>query len=223
MRNFFLASCKPGIWVITILELVLIVLLVKKLKDTKNKSLVLCMVLIGIGLFIDALFISLGTLLPQEIILKVSPIRFIAHGSLIPLIFPICGYGLKLKEKPMKVIWAITIVIMALGLAEALATKLEIKEFANVLRAVSTAQTPKWADKVSRVLSFGTVIPLMISGAYVWIKDKHPELFLSGFLMFAFAALGPATGNMDLIFYISMYGEILMLLFFYLYSKNYKL
>lgn len=220
MRNFFLTSCKTGIWVITILELVLILLLSKKLKDTKNKSMVICMMLIGVGLFIDALFISLGALLPEEIILKVSPIRFIAHGSLIPLLFPICGYGLKLKEKPMKVIWIITIVVMILGLSEALATKLEIKEFANVLRAVSTSETPKWADKVSRILSFGTVIPLMISGVYIWIKEKHPQLFLSGFLMFAFAALGPATGNMDLIFYISMYGELLMLLFFYLYTNK---
>lgn len=220
MRNFFLMSCKPGIWVITILELVLIVLLSKKLKNAKNKSMVICMILIGVGLFIDALFISLGVLLPKEVILTVSPLRFIAHGSLIPLIFPICGYGLKLKEKPMKVIWAITIVVMILGLSEALATKLEIKEFANVLRAVSTSETPKWADKVSRVLSFGTVIPLMIAGVYIWVKEKHPQLFLSGFLMFAFAALGPATGNMDLIFYISMYGELLMLLFFYLDTNN---
>jgi hypothetical protein len=40
--------------------------------------------------------------------------------------------------------------------------------------------------------------------------------------MFAFSALGPATGNMDLIFFISMIGEVLMVLFFYLYSRVYK-
>lgn len=38
--------------------------------------------------------------------------------------------------------------------------------------------------------------------------------------MFAFSALGPATGNMDLIFYISMFGEVLMVLFFFLYAKK---
>ncbi len=41
--------------------------------------------------------------------------------------------------------------------------------------------------------------------------------------MFAFAALGPATGNADLIFLISMFGELFMLFFFWLYSfKNIK-
>jgi hypothetical protein len=37
--------------------------------------------------------------------------------------------------------------------------------------------------------------------------------------MFAFSALGPATGNTDLIFFISMFGEILMVLFLYLYAR----
>ena len=38
--------------------------------------------------------------------------------------------------------------------------------------------------------------------------------------MFAFSALGPATGNADLIFYISMYGELLMVIFLSLYAKK---
>lgn len=51
-----------------------------------------------------------------------------------------------------------------------------------------------------------------------YLKSKNILLFLSGFLMFLFSALGPATGNFDLIFYISMYGEVLMALYFYLYA-----
>ena len=39
-------------------------------------------------------------------------------------------------------------------------------------------------------------------------------------LMFAFAALGPATGNFDLIFLIGMFGELFMVLFFLLYGKT---
>ena len=54
------------------------------------------------------------------------------------------------------------------------------------------------------MLSFGTVVPLMLVGIYVWIRQKTPHLFLSGFLMFFFSAVGPATGNTDLIFFISM-------------------
>ena len=59
-------------------------------------------------------------------------------------------------------------------------------------------------------------------GVIVWARQKTPTLFLSGFLMFAFSALGPATGNFDLIFYISMFGEICMALFFLLYAKRKK-
>ena len=32
--------------------------------------------------------------------------------------------------------------------------------------------------------------------------------------------LGPATGNMDLIFFISMFGELFMVLFLYLYAER---
>ncbi len=35
-----------------------------------------------------------------------------------------------------------------------------------------------------------------------------------------FSALGPAAGNSDLIFFISMFGELLMVLFLYLYSRK---
>lgn len=62
----------------------------------------------------------------------------------------------------------------------------------------------------------------MIVGVIAWIKQKTPHLFLSSFLMFAFSALGPATGNADLIFFISMIGEVLMIAFFCFYALVYK-
>ena len=87
-------------------------------------------------------------------------------------------------------------------------------------RYASSEATPAWADAISRVLSFGTVIPMMIVGVIVWVKKKTPHLFLSGLLMFSFSALGPATGNSDLIFFISMFGEVCMVLFLYLFCKK---
>ena len=70
------------------------------------------------------------------------------------------------------------------------------------------------------MLSYGAVVPLILAGVVVWIKQKTPLLFLSGFLMFAFSALGPATGNFELIFYISMFGEVCMALCFLLYARR---
>ena len=40
--------------------------------------------------------------------------------------------------------------------------------------------------------------------------------------MFFFSALGPATGNTDFLFLISMLGEVLMILFLILYAVTYK-
>ena len=62
----------------------------------------------------------------------------------------------------------------------------------------------------------------MVCGLIVWIMKKRPELFFSGLFMFAFSALAPATKNMDLMFFISMFGEVLMVFFFWLYAKNRK-
>ena len=107
---------------------------------------------------------------------------------------------------------------MVAGFAQAIAIDLEMKTLGNVIRHVSAETSPAWAEAISSLLSFGTVIPVMIIGIYVWKKEKTPHLFLSGFLMFAFSALGPATGNFDLIFFISMIGEVFMVLFFYLFA-----
>ena len=217
MRNFLLASCPIAIWCITVIELVLLILMYKKYASSK-KPILLCMALITTGLFIDALGISLGSVLTGSVMTVVSRIRFISHGILIPLLFPICAYALGFNKKWTKAVWGLTVILMVAGLAEAIATVLEPDTIAGVTRFKAAASTPGWATAISNVLSFGTVIPLMIAGILVWIKQKTPFLFLSGFFMFAFSALGPATGNTDLIFYISMFGEVLMVLFLYLYA-----
>ena len=110
--------------------------------------------------------------------------------------------------------------VMLLGVAEGFATDLSVQQVAGVLRCTSGEGTPGWAKAVSSVLSYGTVVPLIIAGIVVWIRQKTPALFLAGFLMFAFSALGPATGNFDLIFFISMFGEVCMALFFLIYAKQ---
>ncbi len=219
MRTLLLSICKPAIMVIALVELVMTIVLFKKYAKDK-KPIALCMALITVGLLIDASVIALGGFIDVTKFALLSRCRFIAHGALIPLLFPICGYSLKANNKVMKVVWVFTAVIMVAGLAEALASVLEVKEMAGVMRYVAGDATPVWAEKISRLLSFGTVIPLMICGVIVWIKQKNPNIFLSGFLMFAFSALGPATGNADLIFFISMFGEALMILFFILYLNK---
>lgn len=219
MRNLFLSICAPAIWVIIAAEIVICALLFKMYKKT-GKKMVLCMALITLGLIVDAVVIALGSVLPAAVLPGLSRVRFVAHGILIPLLFPICGYALNAKPGVQKAIWIITILVSIAGACEGFATDLQKAEIAGVVRMLSGDGTPGWATAITNVLSFGTVIPLIICGVISWIKQKNPCLFLAGFFMFAFSALGPATGNSDLIFFISMIGEVLMVLFFLLYAKK---
>ncbi|MCQ2413079.1 MAG: hypothetical protein MJ057_09035 [Sphaerochaetaceae bacterium] len=218
MKEIIASSAIPGIWTIAVLEMVLFVIAIRSYKN-KGSKIVLLTACITIGLFLDAFIIGLGAFVNIEALRAISRIRFISHGVLIPLLFAICSLALDLKKPFSTIFYAITGILMVAGLAEALATVLDVTTIAGISRMASVkGQTPAWAEGISSILSFGAVIPLIIVGVIVWIREKTPYLFLAGFLMFAFSALGPATGNAKFIFYISMYGEILMVFFLYLYG-----
>lgn len=51
-----------------------------------------------LGLILDAAVIGLGAVMPAGILAAISPVRFIANGFLIPLLFPICVCALELKK-----------------------------------------------------------------------------------------------------------------------------
>ena len=219
MRDLLIENCTLVIWIIVIAEAILGVSLAAAYKKDR-RPIIICMILVDFGLLVDALLINLGGFFDGGLPEPVSRLRFILHGMLIPLLFPICGYSLKLKRKVMSVIWALTAVVMVLGLAEGMSITLELIQLGDVVRHNSADSSPAWAETIRSFLSCGTVIPLIIVGIAVWIKQKTPTLFLSGFLMFIFAALGPATGNLDLLFVITMIGEVLMILFFMLYVRS---
>lgn len=219
MRELLLVSCPIGVWVIAAVHLLLMLLCFRGWKGTKE-PLFLLSGLIVLGLFYDALILSFGTLPGLgEALRALSRLRFVFHGCLIPLIFPICAYALGFSKPWKTAVWVLTGVLIVLGAAEGFAVELVEQQVAGLARYTSGENTPGWAQAVSGVLSYGTVVPLMLAGIVLWVREKTPRLFLSGFLMFAFSALGPATGNFDLIFYISMFGEIGMALFFLLAAR----
>ena len=217
MREFLMTICPYAIWGIVACEVVVAALLFG-LSAKKKSKVARWSGILTLGLILDAALIGLGSLLTPEALETVSPVRFIAHGLLIPLLFPIMGYALNFRKPLMFVVWSFTLAMMVLGVLQAVKTPLVTETIAGVTRMKAGEDVPKWAETVSRILSFGTVIPMMVAGVIVWIRQKTPHLFLSGFFMFAFSALGPATGNSDLIFFISMFGELLMVFFLWLYA-----
>ena len=221
MQAFLTASCPVALPIITALEALFVILALRGW-FRKKEPLYLLTALVAFGLFYDALILSLGALLQNSPAFPVlSKLRFVAHGALIPLLFPICAYALDFSRIWKTVVWIFTGLVIAAGIAEGLSTVLMFSDQAGIARLMSNKElTPSWASTVSLALSVGAVIPVILAGIVVWIRQKTPLLFLSGFLMFAFSALGPATGNFDLIFFISMFGEVCMALCFLLYARR---
>ncbi len=215
MVELLYASCPIALWVITAINLAFTVLLFLKYTKTRN-ILFLLSGLLTTGLFYDAAILAFGTVMPDGALLAaLSRLRFVLHGGLIPLIFALCAHALNARGFWLKAVWGLTVVLCALGIADGCIRVLGVQTVAGVTRYASVS-APAWAEVVNSLLTFGTVIPLMIVGLVVWKKQKTPNLFLAGFLMFAFSGLGAAC--LELMFYISMYGEVLMAAFFYLYA-----
>lgn len=221
MREFLLAHGPVLAGILAALELIFGVVLLAMYKK-KRGVILLYMALVSLALCYDAAVLALGAFLPEGILRPLSQLRFIFHGLFIPLLFPICAEALRLPKTAKTVVWVVTALLMAGGLASGVLTRLEPSSVAGINRFLSGPQTPELAERFTRILSYGTVLPLMIVGVIVWIKRKNPALFLSGFLMFAFSALGPATGNFDLIFLIGMFGEVCMVFFFLVFGKTDK-
>lgn len=217
MKELLFASCPIMLWIISIIELVFTVLLFSRYAKTKNLIFLLSG-LICVGLTYDALALALGTVMKEgPVLLAISRLRYVFHGGLIPLIFAICAYALDFKGVWKATAWVLTGVLMVLGIADGCIREIGVQTVAGVCRYVSVS-APAWADIVNSLLTFGTVIPMMIAGVVVWVKQKTPHLFLSAFLMFLFSGLGAAC--LELMFYISMYGELLMALFLYFYAAH---
>ena len=130
MRDFLLTICPYAIWGIAAAELLIAIMLLR----LKKSPIVICSVLVTFGLILDAAIIGLGAFLPESVLAAISPVRFVAHGILIPLLFPICGYALKLKKPVMVGVWVFTVLLMIAGAAEGIATVLEPKKIAGVVR-----------------------------------------------------------------------------------------
>lgn len=217
MIDFLYETCPLMLYVITIAEIILTTKLFSHYTKTKN-IIYLLSGLICVGLTYDAMVLAAGDkLVASDLLLFLSRMRYILHGGLIPLIFLICAYALDFKGTWLKAAWVFTGILMVLGIADGCVRTIDNVLVASISRYVSVS-APLWADIVNGLLTFGTVIPMMIAGIVVWRRQKTPHLFLSAFLMFLVSGLGAAV--MELMFYISMYGELLMALFLYLYAKK---
>ncbi len=212
MRNFLINLAPVLVWLLAITEAATAIVCIKNSRNTLN----VLASFVSIGLAIDAAIIAAGTLIGEGAFLKsISQIRYMLHGTLVPLLIPISFYTYGIHQKiTKKILWIVTACVIVCGIVMGILTVTEPVLFAGVLRYGQSALTPAFAKTVNLILSFGGVIPLILVGVIHFIKHKSPYLMLSGLVMFAFSAIAPATGNMDLNFLTTMIGEDLMVFFF---------
>lgn len=219
-HDILASICPVTLWIFTAIHLIFIIFFIYFFVSFRKITFILCS-LISFGLFYDSLILSIGTIKSasskdSSIFCFFSQIRFISHGALIPLLFSITALVLQknMKKVIFNILIGLTVILIILGIAEGCATKMEYQTVANINRfTLDNKKTQMWAKIISYILSYGAVAPLIIGGIFDWIKNKTPMLFLSGITMFIFAAIGPGVGCTDLIFFITMFGEISMMLF----------
>lgn len=207
-------------WLFAAAEIVLTLILFSDF-GKKHAPVVLCMALLGLGLVVDALIIGCGNKLIEPVLALLSRGRFVLHGLVLPLNLTICVLVLPLWPIPKRLLLILSFCIMALGAYAGFMREIAIQDkIGDIVRFASVSPKDSWWEIVNTVLSYGTTIPVIITGIYLLIRERSASILLGGVLMFAFAALGPATGNFDLIFLITMFGEFFLLLFFTVYEKR---
>lgn len=224
MRQFLDAITVPSVWAICVLELLLLVFMIVRFIKTKSK-LTIVIACITFGLFFDAFIIALGAFHNAGGLQGISQWRFILHGLLIPLMFVVATFALDLKKPWKYVVFAVTLALMVAGCIEGSSVQIGLTTgLVDRFKALDT--NPKWISTITDILNYGTVFPLVAVGIYIWIKQKNPFLFLAGISMLGFTILGvfanifTKVGDVkgDYMFFISMYGEILMVTFMQIYT-----
>ena len=228
MRHILIASMAPVLWLLTVLDVFAVVKMFRQYK-AKKKIISLLVAVMCIGLLYDSLCLALGAFLKESAALRFfSQFRYIFHMTMIPLIFPICAYSLNAKPAVLKIVWAVTAVVMAAGLIAGILYKTEPRTVGAITRYAEAEGNPGW---ISGIVSFLDMFPvfLMIGVGIFLFKKKNPNMFLAGFFMLLFTMLGIFLGKdpggdrtKSLMFYISMFGEGLMVYFFWRFVEQQK-
>ena len=224
MREFLINYGFLFLWTISVIELILTSILFSDYRK-KSDPVIICMAILGVGICFDAFTLAAGSKLMIPLLQVLSRGRFILHGLLIPVILAICAFGAPFYKRMRIVTLVVTSILMIAGGAAGCFRELDkvvLNEgmVSEIVRYASVSPKDSWMELVNKALSYGTIIPLILTGIWITIKHKTPSILLAGILMLVFSMLGPLTGNTDLIFLLSMFGELSMLLFFMIFEKR---
>ena len=167
-------------------------------------------------------FLQYGTLFHH-----LSQLRYILHCTLIPLLFPICAYSLTENKTIVRIAWIFALIVMVLGLVGGLTVVTEPRTVGMIRRYASSDLTGKFSSTLTSLLDTVPVFIMIGIGIYLWIRKKNPNMFFAGFFMLLFTLLGIFLGkdpsgdrSQSLMFYISMFGEALMVYFLWRFIRK---
>ena len=181
-----------------------------------------------LGLFYDSLMLASGCFLEYGTLFHhLSQLRYILHCVLIPLLFPICAYSLTENRTVIKIVWILSVIIMILGFLGGALVVTEPRTVGMIRRYATSDLTGKFSNTLTSLLDTVPVFFMIGIGIYLWIRKKNPNMFFSGFFMLLFTLLGIFLGkdpsgdrSKSLMFYISMFGESLMVYFLWRFIRK---
>ena len=186
-----------------------------------NKDIIIIFFLIEIfGLIYDGAIILLGFLMSDSVLLFFNRLRFILHGILVPLLILFSGYALNATGKYFYIHLGILIILSIIGMIAGIITKLKIVEDATLKRYTFDEDMSSFIMITFTLMNIGSVLYMIVVGVFLLITRKEYFFFLAGLFMLIFSAIGPSIGKSELNYLLSMYGEVLMIIFLYLFFKK---
>ena len=127
----------------------------------------------------------------------------------------------------MRIIRIVTLILMISGAIAGIGVITEERTVGAIRRYAQSDLTNPFSKGLISLLDVVPVFIMIGIGIYLYIRKKDPHMFLSGFFMLLFTMLGIFLGkdpggdkSQSLMFYISMYGEALMVYFLYRFVKR---
>ena len=228
MREILIKSMAPVLWIMVAGECAAVVRMFRQYRKDKGNRIPLLVGILCIGLFYDALILAGGTFLREGGLLKaLSQFRYIFHLTMIPLLFPVIAMALGCGKKLLKTVWAVTAVVIVLGLVAGIVLKTEARTVGAVTRYAESELTAGWVDGIVQFLDIFPVFLMIGAGIFLIRKNKDWNMLWAGAFMLLFTMLGIFLGkdpggdkSKSLMFYISMFGEALMVFFLWRFSEK---
>ena len=221
-RDFFESIALGSIIVCLVLYVIILILSFREY--FKLRRLVFILLIIEcLGFIYDGLIMLIGTKMSNNVLKGTNIVRYILHGILVPILITFTGYALQFRRDKLYINWVVTVFCICLLTMTQFAWRMKIeKEFGKIKRCGIHDDTPSWVNSIDTILNIGSVIYMLIAGIILLIVKREFFYFLSGLFMLIFSAIGPASGNSDLNFLLSVYGEILMIIFLFIFFKKYS-